>query len=452
MKLFEQIKDIDFPAPLPETLLHVRQTFDATKIEDIPAAARDATDKLMTKMSPGDTVAVGVGSRGIANLPLVVKNVLDRLTEKGMKPFVIPTMGSHGGATVEGQMDVLANLGVTPESMGVEFRPTMEVQKIGKIVDGPILYQDVNAAAADHAILVSRIKPHTDFRSHLESGPSKMCVIGFGKQFGASIMHTGGVPAFQKYLAPAARVYETNTNFAGAVVLVENAYDETAIIDGMTPAEVGLDREAELQQLSKDMMPSIPFEKVDVLVLKAMGKDISGAGMDPNITGRLMLPREPEVFNGPDLAIISVLTLTEATHGNSTGLGFADVTTFRVADEINWQVMYMNGITSGIFGARRNHLPMCMPDDKRALMTSLRICGQPQATALMVFMHDTLTLDEMWISPSLRAEAEAHPRVEILEEVALGFGSDGTMQSPWTLAPFDVSMALNGTNGSASAF
>lgn len=440
MKLFEQIKDIDFPAPLPETLLHVRQSFDAAKIEDIPQATRDATDKLAAKMSTGDSVAVGVGSRGIANLPLVVKSVVDRLAEKGMKPFIIPTMGSHGGATVEGQMDVLANLGVTPESMGVEFRPTMEVKEIGKVENGPLLYQDVHAAAADHSILVSRIKPHTDFRSHLESGPSKMCVIGFGKQFGASIMHKGGVPAFQNYLAPAARVYESNTNFAGAIALVENAYDETAIIDGLLPSEVGLEPEATLQQTSKDMMPSIPFEKVDVLVLKAMGKDISGAGMDPNITGRLMLPREPENFKGPDLAIISVLTLTEATHGNSTGLGFADVTTFRVAEEINWQVMYMNGITSGIFGARRNHLPMCMPDDKRALMTSLRVCGQPQATALMVFMHDTLTLDEMWISPSLRAEAEAHPRVEILDEVPLGFDAGGTMQTPWALEPFNMEL------------
>lgn len=135
-----------------------------------------------------------------------------------------------------------------------------------------------------------------------------------------------------------------------------------------------------------------------------------------------------------------MLTLTEATHGNSTGLGFADVTTFRVAEEIDWQVMYMNGITSGIFGARRNHLPMCMPDDKRALMTSLRVCGQPQATALMVFMRDTLTLDELWISPSLCAEAEVHPRIEILDEVPLAFDAAGTMRTPWALEPFNMEL------------
>lgn len=433
MKLLEQTKGLDFPAPLPSTVLHVKQKFDSAKIEDIPAATMDAADKLIAKMKPGATVAVGVGSRGIANIPEIVRATVDRLKSAGMKPFIIPTMGSHGGATAEGQLEVLANLGVTPDSIGVEFKATMECKQIGQVVDGPPLYQDANAHAADHAILVSRIKPHTDFRSHLESGPSKMCVIGFGKQFGAAIMHQGGVPAFQKYLAPAARIYEESSNFVGTIGLVENAYDQTAIIAGLTSDEVGLEPEAKLLEQAKAMMASIPFEAIDVLVIQQMGKDISGAGMDPNVTGRLMIPREPENFKGPDLSIITVLDLTEATHGNATGIGLADVTTARVLNKIDWQAMYMNGITSGIFGARRNHLPMTLPGDRQAMEAGLRVCGQPQESARMTFIQDTLNVEYMWISPSLRQAAEDHERIEILDEVPLTFDADGELESPWDM-------------------
>lgn len=336
MRLIEQIQNLDFPAPIPTSLLTIRQRFEAPKVDDIPTDTRAAVDKLAANvMQPGDTVAVGAGSRGIANLPILVRATVDRLKELGMKPYVIPTMGSHGGATADGQLEVLANLGVTPDSIGVEFKATMDVQAIGKLPNGVPLFEDANAFTADHSILVSRIKAHTDFRSHLESGPSKMCVIGLGKQHGAAIMHEGGVPAFQQYLAPAARVYEVNTNFRGAVGIVENAYDETAIIQGLTSAEVGLEPEAKLLLRSKELMASILFPVVDVLVIRQIGKDISGAGMDPNVTGQLMIPREPENFKGPDLAVITVLDLTEATHGNAAGIGFADVTTARVANKID---------------------------------------------------------------------------------------------------------------------
>ena len=433
MRLMEQIPNLNFPAPLPKSLFVVDQRFDAPKIDDIPSATRQAVDKLAARMKPGATVAVGVGSRGIANLPIIVKAIVDHLQALGMQPYIIPTMGSHGGATVEGQLDVLSNLGVTPATMGVEFKATMEVTEIGQLSNGTKLYEDVNAAAADHVILVSRIKPHTDFRSHLESGPSKMCVIGLGKQFGAAIMHTGGVPAFQQYLAPAARIYETNTNFVGAVGIVENAYDETAIIQGLTADEVGLEPEAKLQEKAKSLMASIPFPVVDVLAIRQIGKDISGAGMDPNVTGRLMIPREPENFKGPDLAVIAVMDLTPATHGNGTGIGFADVTTKRVANAIDWEVTYMNGITSGSFGMRRNHLPITMNNDFQTLSVALRGCGQPQETAKFVFIQDTLTLNQLWISPSLYNVADVHPRLTVVDEIPLAFDECGTMTSPWAL-------------------
>ena len=235
MNLIEQIQPIDFPANLPATLLEVDQVFDAPKVDDLEAATITALHDsgILARMTPGDTVAIGAGSRGIANLPIVVKATVDGLRAAGMRPYVVPAMGSHGGATAEGQKEMLANLGVTEESVGAEVRATMEVEQIGRIENGPPLYQGKDSKAADHALLVSRIKPHTDFRSHLESGPSKMCVIGWGKQFGASMMHAGGGANFQKYLAPAARVYESNSNFVGAIGLVENAYDETAKIVGL---------------------------------------------------------------------------------------------------------------------------------------------------------------------------------------------------------------------------
>lgn len=435
MNLFEQIQELDFPAYLPETLLAVDQRFDAPKVADLTAAACKALEEggLLARMRPGATVAVGAGSRGIANLPIIVKAVVDRLKEAGMQPYVVPAMGSHGGATADGQREMLAQLGVTEDSVGVEIRATMEVKQIGQIADGPPLYQGVDSMAADHALLVSRIKPHTDFRSHIESGPSKMCVIGWGKQFGAALMHAGGGANFQKYLAPAARIYETHTNFVGAVCPIENAYDETAEIVGLTADKVGTEVEAGLLAKAKSLMASLPFPEIDVLVVRDLGKNISGTGMDTNIVSRLMIPRQPEAFGTVDVAVIAVLDLTEETHGNVAGLGLANITTARVAQKIDWIATYTNAITSGIFGMFRVSLPITMADDRRALQAAVRGCAMPQEEARVVFIRDTLTLNRFYASPSLRSAVVAHPRLTIAGEVPLAFDRCGAMVSPWQL-------------------
>jgi hypothetical protein len=437
MKLLEQIQQLDFPAPLPEKMLVVEQRFDAPKVDDVAAATRRALEQsgMLERMQRGDTVAIGAGSRGIANLPIIVKAAVDRLREAGMKPYVVPAMGSHGGATAEGQIEMLAQLGVTEASVGTEIRATMEVKEIGRIPDGPPLYQGVDSMAADHSILVSRIKPHTDFRSHLESGPSKMCVIGLGKQFGAALMHAGGGANFQKYLEPAARIYETNTNFAGALCPVENAYDETAEIAGLSADKVGTEVEANLLEKAKSLMASLPFPEIDVLTVRQLGKNISGTGMDTNVISRLMIPRQPEAFGNVDVAVICVLDLTDETHGNVAGLGLANITTARVASKIDWVATYTNAITSGIFGMFRVSLPITMPDDRRALQAALRGCAMPPDAARMVFIRDTLTVDKLWVSPSLRQAVLDHPRLSIAEEVPLAFDAQGTMQSPWELSP-----------------
>ncbi len=434
-QLLEQIKTLDFPAPLPSTLLLVQQRFDAPKVADLNEAVQKALAKseLVARMKPGASVAVGAGSRGIANLSIIVKAVIDRLHEAGFKPFIFPAMGSHGGATAEGQRDVLAQLGVTPEHMGAEIRATMEVTQIGQVSGGPPLFMDVNAAAADHTLLINRVKPHTDFRGELESGLAKMEVIGLGKQKGAALLHALGVPGFQRFLAPAARIYETNTNVIGGLAILENGDDETAEIVGLTAAQIGGPVEVALQSKAKSLMASIPFPEIEVLAIQQLGKDISGAGMDTNIIGRLKIPREPEEFGGPDVAIIAALNLTRATHGNATGLGLADVTTARVVEQIDWHATYTNIITSGILGIQRGPLPVTLTTDQAALQVALRCCGQPADTARLVFIRDTLTLDRLWVSPNLRPAVEAHPRLSVVEEVPLTFDEAGAMTSPWAL-------------------
>ena len=434
-QLLEQIQSLDFPAPLPATLLLVQQRFEAPKVADLTAAAQQglAEGELLARMQPGASVAVGVGSRGIANLPLMVKAVIDRLRAAGCKPFIFPAMGSHGGATAEGQRDVLAQLGVTEARVGAEIRATMEVTQIGQVAGGPPLFMDVNAAAADHTLLIGRVKPHTDFRGEIESGLAKMEVIGLGKQKGAALLHALGVPGFQRFLAPAARIYEAETNVIGGLAILENAYDETAEIVGLTASEIGGPKEVALQAKAKALMASLPFPEIEALVVREIGKNISGAGMDTNIIGRLQIPRQPENFGGPDVAIIAVLDLTKATHGNAAGIGLANVTTARVIKQIDWVSTYTNIITSGILGIQRGPLPVALANDRAAIQVALRCCGQPAEAARLVFIRDTLTLDRLWVSPNLRAAVEAHPRLAVVEEVPLAFDAQGTMLSPWAL-------------------
>ena len=435
MQLLTQIQSLDFPTPLPRTLLAIEQRFEGPRVEDVAAAARDALAEsgLLERLAPGAGVAVGVGSRGIANLPAIVAAVVERLRAAGAQPFVFPAMGSHGGATAEGQRMVLAELGVTAESTGAEVRATMEVAQIGELPGGPPLFQDLVSAAADATLLINRVKPHTDFRSHIESGLAKMAVIGLGKQRGAAAMHSWGAAGFQRFLEPAARIYAANTNLIGGLAILENAYDQTAEIAGLTAEQIGGPREAWLLERAKQLMASLPFAAIDVLVVRQIGKNISGTGMDTNIVGRLMIPREPETFGGPDVAVIAALDLTDATHGNAAGIGLANVTTARLAARIDWAFTYTNAVTSGIFGMQRVSLPITMPDDRRALEVALCGCGQPSEAARIVLIHDTLTLSRLWVSPNLRDAVEAHPRLAIVEETPLTFDGNGTMTSPWRL-------------------
>jgi hypothetical protein len=430
--LLDAIKEMRFARKLPHTLLEVKQSFDVQRVEDVTQSTRDALENsgMLSRVFPGQSVAVGVGSRGITNIALIAQATVARLKEHGAHPFVVAAMGSHGGATPEGQREMLRTLGVTEEFVGCEFHVTMEVKEIGRVPDGPPLYQDLHSAKADHVILLSRIKPHTDFRGKLESGPAKMAVIGLGKQHGAQTMHSYGGNGFRKFLAPAARVYEKKTNLLGAVCILENAYDETGKIVGLTKEHIGTEVEERLQAEAKSMLASLPFDKIDVLVVQRHGKNISGTGMDTNVLRRLMVPHEPEALSQP--TIIATLDLTDETHGNASGLGLANVTTARVLNKIDWQKFYMNGITSGTFGAMRSSLPIVMPDDRRALEVAVQCCGVPNDDDVkFVLIRDTLALDRLWISPALRDDALIHPRLSVVRETPLAFDDCGMMVSPW---------------------
>lgn len=438
MRLLEQIQHLRFPAPLPSTLLEVRQTFDGPRVDDLVGATRRALEEsgLLARINAGDSVAVGVGSRGIANIAVIARAAVDRLKEHGARPFLVAAMGSHGGATAEGQRELLAGMGVTEASIGCEFRITMEVKEIGRIPGGPALHQDIYSAAADHTILISRIKPHTDFHGKLESGPAKMEVIGLGKRHGAEMMHAWGTAGFQRFLAPAARVYEANTNVRGAIAIIENACEETAEIVGLTADQIGTEVEERLLQKAKSLMMSLPFKSMDILVIRELGKNISGTGMDTNVLGKLEVNRQPEPEDRNDIGALVLLDLTEATHGNASGIGLANVTTARVVRKIDFIATYTNAITATTFGLKRSVIPITMADDRRALEVAVRCCGvPPDREPTFVFARNTLTVEHLWMSPNLCPQIEAHPRLTILGETPLTFDENGCMLSPWRMEP-----------------
>ncbi|MFB6227721.1 MAG: DUF362 domain-containing protein [Halobacteriales archaeon] len=305
----------------------IRQLWETDPIPDgeIPDRAAAAVDRLEFAAVPdGGEVAVGAGSRGIANIPTILAGVVSELNDRGYEPFVFPAMGSHGGATAEGQREMLASLGVTPETIGCEIRATMETTRVGKTSQrGVEVVADANAAAADAIIPVNRVKPHTDFSGDVESGLSKMLVIGMGKQRGAKTAHEWAADwSFRNMIPEITGMLLERLPVVGGVALVEDQHDDTTIIEGVPPARF-LDRGAELLETAYDLLPTIPFDDIDVLIIDRMGKDISGAGMDTNVIGRMVFGSEPEP-DTLDTDRIYVRGLTEASHGNGSGVGSAD--------------------------------------------------------------------------------------------------------------------------------
>jgi hypothetical protein len=386
------------PDELPE--LHV---------EDIPERVKAELQPVLDRLNPNDRVAITAGSRGVANIPAILRACGDAVREVGGDPFIMPAMGSHGGATADGQRDVLAGYDITRESVGMPVISSMEVQQIGCLEDvGMPVYMSTTALEADHVLLVNRVKLHTDFRGPIESGLAKICAIGLGKQRGAQTIHSYGTRGLAELMPRTARfIIEKTGKILGGLAVLENAYDRTASIHLVDTEGIATDAEADLLTRARGLMAALPFDALDVLVIDEMGKNISGTGMDSNVVGRMFVPGVAEPPR-PRITAVVVLDLTEESHGNAIGIGLADFTTERVVSGIDWQATYMNGYTAGLSGLLRNRVPMVLTDDRVAIATAIRMCGQPDLEKLrLARIRNTLMAAYVEFSPSLLDEARA---------------------------------------------
>jgi hypothetical protein len=394
-----------------------QKVYDATEapelpVADIPGCVAEELQPLLSRLPRDARIGITAGSRGIANMPAILRACGDAIRDVGGDPFIIPAMGSHGGATADGQRDVLVGYGITRESVGMPVISSMDVQQIGAVDDLPV-YMSTTALEADYLLLVNRVKPHTDFRGNVESGLAKICAIGLGKQRGAQLIHSYGTRGLAELMPRVARaMIEKTGKIAGGLAVLENAYDHTASIHFVEPDGIGAAAEAALQRAAKTLMGGLPFDSLDVLVIDEMGKNVSGTGMDTNVLGRMFIPGVPEE-DRPRITAVVVLDLTEESHGNAIGIGLADFTTERVISRIDWQATYMNGYTSGIGGLLRNRLPQVLPNDRAAVATAIRMCGQPDLSKLrLARIKNTLMAASVEFSPSLLEEAGA-VRVEV---------------------------------------
>lgn len=404
----EVLKDI----PLPK-MIRIRQTFDAPELDDPIAALEEQLQKPGTidAIKPGSQVALAVGSRGIANIAEVARTLIDKIKAAGAHPFIVPCMGSHGGATAEGQAEVLRHLGISEETMGAPVRSSMDVVELGRLPNGLPIYCDRIASEADAIVVVNRVKPHTAFRGKFESGIMKMIAIGLGKQKGAEACHQLGFKYMAENVPAMAKIMLNKLPIVFGVALVENAYDRTCIIEALPAAQIE-EREPYLLERAKALMPKLPFDQIDVLVIDYIGKNISGDGMDPNITGRYPTPY---AHGGPDVSKMVVLALTKESKGNANGVGTADFTTKRLTEAADWPGTYMNGLTSTVCSPTK--MATTLDNDKLAIQAAIKTCNILDYTKCrLVRIRDTLHLGELEISVNLAEEARRLPGVEMISD------------------------------------
>ena len=402
------------------------QRFNATHISDVEQAVltQMSRPEISARVTSGMTVAIGAGSRGVANIDTAVRATVQALRERGAEPFIFPAMGSHAGATAEGQQALLAGYGITEDGVGAPVRASMDTVQIAEMADGTPLHIDRHAHDADGIVLINRIKPHTTFRGTIESGIAKMIVIGMGKIQGATHMHWHGMDRFPEVLPEAATTIMEHSSFLFGVGMVENAYDQTAIVETLLPNTL-LEHEAELQAKAKSLMGRLYFSDIDLLLIDQMGKEISGAGFDPNITGRNN--RGVTGFDDPRVQKIVVLGLTDKTKGNATGLGLADVITKRLFDAIDYPATYGNVITSAYLDGAL--IPISMPTDQQAIQLAVKtLIRVKQGEARIVRIRDTLSLDKIAVSEPMLAEVDQHADMSITGEAEpFAFAADGTL-------------------------
>ena len=397
-------------------MTRIQQQFEAPVLTALPAAIHAELERINAAsiVHPGDTVAITAGSRGVANVATAVKATADYLKTIGAKPFVIPAMGSHGGATPEGQRSVLEHYGITEETAGVPVKATMDVVELGKTELGLPVFLDRLAAEADYVVPLNRIKAHTDFNGSIESGLMKMMVIGLGKQKGANLYHRAFFQyGFENVITAVGGFMLDTGRIAFGIGLLENAHEQTAKAVAM-PASQLLQTERQLLVEAKSLMGRLPFDELDLLIVDWVGKNISGTGMDTNVIGRMMQNFEPEPAK-PAILRIFVRDLTEESDGNATGIGLADFTTTRLVNQIDRRATYMNGITA--LGPQKSKIPFYYDTDKEAISVALDTIGlTAPEDARVIRIESTLRLTELDISEALLADAKLHSSLQVIGE------------------------------------
>lgn len=416
-------RDFSFP-----DFYRVRMNCPHARLADIDATVVQAVQQVIpdSGIRSGDSVAVGVGSRGIANLPLIVRAVCRTLQEVGARPFIVPAMGSHGAATAEGQLKVLEVLGVDEVTIGVPIKSSLEVAQFENVFGEVPVYFSRDALNAEHSICINRIKPHTKFKASIESGLGKMLCIGMGKHAGALAFHDWALKhGFAETLIAMAERVIGAANFRFGIGIVEDAYDETAHVEALPAGQI-LENEARLLTMAKGYFPQLPVKQLDVLVVRQIGKEISGSGMDPNITGRTYDLKEDDFSASLQAARVAILNLSEATKGNAIGLGNADFITEKLFQQIDYQATLMNALTSR--SLRKAYIPIRMPDEQKAMQACFTTLGPlaPEAVRALI-IQDTRHVFEFLASSALLDELKLVPTAELLEKVPLCFDSDGNL-------------------------
>ena len=403
----ELLKDVKIPE-----MISVRQKFDGTCIETdkIPSIIREQMmqDKIASQFRPGMRVAITAGSRGIANIALIIKSAADSLRELGAEPFIVPAMGSHGGATADGQRRIIESYGITEEYTGCRIVSSMETVRIGETETGRPVRIDRNAYEADGIVVCGRVKPHTGFRGPYESGIMKMMAIGLGKQYGAEIIHADGYRHFKEYIPMYGKAIIRNAPVSCALAILENAYDQTRELVALTPEEI-VTEEPVLLERARTYMPRLLFDDCDVLIIDEAGKNISGLGMDPLITGRFASDCASGGINAQRVAI---LDLAAESHGNGCGMGLADCISKRYFDKLDLEATYPNAITNTYVGEMK--IPMIMRTDREVIQLCIKTCNEiDRENPRVIRIKNTLRLADIEISGALLGEAGAHPDIEI---------------------------------------
>ena len=401
-------------------LYRIQQRFNVSSIDDVSQTVRNEFARFTppTRVRSGQSVAVGVGSRGTHDLKILVKTVVECLRAMQLKPYIIPAMGSHGGATAEGQAQVLAELGITEESVKAPIVSNMDVVSLGHIESGAEVFFAKDALAADHIVVINRVKPHTVFRADVESGLCKILAVGCGRQKGAANMHKYDLG---NTIVPAARLIMQKASVLCGLGVTENAVGGTHSIKLVGPEEFAeLDRE--FLKIAWTLLPKLPVDDLDILVVDEMGKNVSGAGMDPNVIGFWRREGGPRK---PDFRILIVLDLTPHSHGNATGIGMADLTTRRVIDQIDWKATYMNVFTSGVLRSAR--MPIPLENDRAAVEAALARVPVP-GKARMARIVNTGDLATFWASQAILPEFRENAKISVDNQpLELRFNKDGRL-------------------------